>query len=270
MNNIIYHYCSVEAFLSIIQNKKIWLSSSLTTNDYLENKLILLKVEKFINEEDIKYKDIFQKFYQSLYLNVQGFYISCFSENGDMLSQWRAYTNDGLGVSIGFDVNSLPSFDRQIMMHSDPKECISTKKVIYDENMLDKVIKDMIIQLKVDNLKEETILNSSLSLSQLSYMSKSDAFEEEKEIRVIYRPLTQQFNIEPFDDNISEIKFRMNNYSLSSYFEMDIPYNKKCRNPILEIILGPKNKIHIKELEHLLRINGFKDVKIIRSRIPYI
>jgi len=29
-------------------------------------------------------------------------YITCFSRNGDLLSQWRAYGNDGKGVSIGF------------------------------------------------------------------------------------------------------------------------------------------------------------------------
>jgi hypothetical protein len=30
-------------------------------------------------------------------------FLTCFSENGDLLSQWRAYGNNGDGVAIGFD-----------------------------------------------------------------------------------------------------------------------------------------------------------------------
>lgn len=33
--------------------------------------------------------------------------ISCFSKNGDLLSQWRAYAEDGKGFSIGFDSNYI-------------------------------------------------------------------------------------------------------------------------------------------------------------------
>ena len=33
--------------------------------------------------------------------------IGCFSKNGDLLSQWRAYAEDGKGFSIGFDSNYI-------------------------------------------------------------------------------------------------------------------------------------------------------------------
>lgn len=32
---------------------------------------------------------------------------SCFSLNGDVLSQWRAYADDGHGYAIGFDATTL-------------------------------------------------------------------------------------------------------------------------------------------------------------------
>lgn len=97
-NNIVYHYCSVDTFLSIINSNKIWLSSSLTTNDFLENQLILLKLEKILNEENSKYKENFKRFYEHFRINVTSTFVSCFSENGDLLSQWRAYANDVYGV----------------------------------------------------------------------------------------------------------------------------------------------------------------------------
>ncbi|HEY8660108.1 MAG TPA: DUF2971 domain-containing protein [Hanamia sp.] len=33
--------------------------------------------------------------------------IGCFSKNGDLLSQWRAYAEDDKGFSIGFDSNYI-------------------------------------------------------------------------------------------------------------------------------------------------------------------
>jgi len=41
----------------------------------------------------------------SFRLGAPAAYIACFSEKGDLLSQWRAYADDGEGVAIGFDPN---------------------------------------------------------------------------------------------------------------------------------------------------------------------
>lgn len=37
-------------------------------------------------------------------------YTTCFSENGDLLSQWRGYANDAKGISIGFNKDILQTF----------------------------------------------------------------------------------------------------------------------------------------------------------------
>lgn len=46
MGNIMYHYCNVEAFKAIIQNKTLWLSSVYNLNDYKEIHWIKEKVLK--------------------------------------------------------------------------------------------------------------------------------------------------------------------------------------------------------------------------------
>ncbi|VEA41063.1 Uncharacterised protein [Salmonella enterica subsp. enterica] len=57
----VYHYCRTDSFLSIIKNKKLWLSSMDHLNDlwkrdcsYLNSKNLLmnLKIRKFINQLD--------------------------------------------------------------------------------------------------------------------------------------------------------------------------------------------------------------------------
>ena len=41
-------------------------------------------------------------------------YICCFSGDGDLLSQWRAYADDGKGISIGFKKSKIKDFLRKI------------------------------------------------------------------------------------------------------------------------------------------------------------
>lgn len=50
-------------------------------------------------------------------------YITCFSRNGDLLSQWRAYGDDGKAVSIGFNSKLI-------------SKAISRKNKVYFEDAL--------------------------------------------------------------------------------------------------------------------------------------
>lgn len=52
-------------------------------------------------------------------------YMICFSENGDLLSQWRGYADNGRGVTIGFDYNTLQEYVKQNF------GILELKKVVY-------------------------------------------------------------------------------------------------------------------------------------------
>ncbi|WP_346867458.1 DUF2971 domain-containing protein [Clostridium sp. UBA1353] len=107
-------------FIAIISNKSLRLCDLSKTNDYMERKWILNNLEDslikafekneiFINlKEDYCYDkgihnrlafilDMLKHYVES------SIYITCFSRNGDLLSQWRAYGDNGKGVSIGFN-----------------------------------------------------------------------------------------------------------------------------------------------------------------------
>lgn len=122
---IVYHYCSVEVMKSILYNKNLWLSDSYKTNDSSEMYWLLSNTTDIFNnvfeEYAEKYKpeilenlscylNIFNKIIESYKTSnatkIKKFFTS-FSEKGDLLSQWRAYGDDGFGVSIGFDTNFL-------------------------------------------------------------------------------------------------------------------------------------------------------------------
>ena len=102
--------------MSIIQNKSIWLSDANKTNDPSELNYIFNFFTSTIDECLEKYTDkytnlIIQKVkaiantmaYNLVYekapiARYKKNFICCFSEAKDLLSQWRAYGNDGNGV----------------------------------------------------------------------------------------------------------------------------------------------------------------------------
>lgn len=105
-NPIIYHYWDLNTLLSIIQNRTIRHSDINTMNDYGE---MHWAYERFIEAANIDYSEDDKSFLDAcdeVFSNLQAHTlpaVACFSLDGDVLSQWRAYAGDGSGVAIGFD-----------------------------------------------------------------------------------------------------------------------------------------------------------------------
>ena len=160
---IIYHYCSVDAFLSIIKNQELWASDIFKMNDSSEEKYLedllrfylkrihkellgdkrfkeYLKENEEEEEEEVRKKS-FEEYYNKIfsykikksiqnYNNINKFlainellkekfkkikrYICCFSGEGDLLSQWRAYADDGRGISVGFKKSQIKDFLKEL------------------------------------------------------------------------------------------------------------------------------------------------------------
>ena len=142
----LYHYCNISAFMSIIKNKCFWLSDTKYTNDKEEicafkdavwaalNELVC---NKKINEE------MANKIWITYVYNTLPGYISCFSEEDDLLSQWRSYGDDGNGVAIGVDFNSL-SIERggPFRMCTNEKKCYG-RQVLYINELWKNEIKNI-------------------------------------------------------------------------------------------------------------------------------
>lgn len=270
MGNIMYHYCNVDAFKAIIQNKTLWLSSVYNLNDYKEIHWIKEKVLKRIQELTTKNNyekfNTFLKLYEKKQPNV---YIASFSKGEDLLSQWRAYANDGYGVAIGFNTEYFKE-----------NKLIKTSKVLYDEEQQQKEIEEILEPLfkfeeKFDFSSfefEEFCENIINEINYLSAKSKNELFMEEQEIRLIHTPLiiedkeTKRFI---FKKNISTMLFRAVCGNLIPYFELKFDNFNEENEPILEIIKGPKNKFIDQEIRIFLANNGFYNVKIKSSKSSY-
>ena len=113
-DDVIYHYCSPDAFFGMTQAKRLWLSDVFAMDDFLEMHWGYSIFERAATE---LLKDIPKAFFDQVdrYLSSSGRFIlplvCCFSLDGDVLSQWRAYSSDGQGFAVGYYANDLVQMD---------------------------------------------------------------------------------------------------------------------------------------------------------------
>lgn len=176
--DIVYHYCSVDTFYSIITNKTLRLSDLNKTNDYAEKiwshkaiKKAIIDIIKELTNELKEYKGIIYPVMEECVNEIENnitkglktnilTLIVCFSGKSDKLSQWRGYGDDGKGVSIGFDLNKLELL-KGSKYNENFKDLFNIKvqPVIYDDKKQYDVIKEnlyRIIKFKNDVLFKGT------------------------------------------------------------------------------------------------------------------
>lgn len=271
-NNIIYHYCSMDSFFGIITNKNIRLSNAYKTNDYTELEWIFSVMENSMtNLLRSEFVHAIQESYQRWSETYFRPHIACFSKDRDLLSQWRAYANDGKGISIGFDRRYFESIKKL-----DNKE-FEIFDVIYRYKEQEKLLKNLFSTIGTDNLKalEDFYVNKGnknyfqeimLASALLKYgtIFKNETFSEEKEVRLVHG----------FDRIAAEpdiFEYRVTQDDLISFVELPIDI-KNDYLPIKEIVLGPNCKVNPDSLRHFLEQKLFYnsiEIKIEKSKASY-
>ena len=140
----LYHYCSQEAFLSILRTRTFRCSALSLSNDTMEGKWIHKIFSDICDEDGLKEQDknlaimllsIVNEFYEGF-----GF---CLSALGDSLSQWRGYAQDGEGLCIGFSKDGLEALREKI-----GKSNFDLIQVNYDLNQQQKELKPTYKKIK--------------------------------------------------------------------------------------------------------------------------
>jgi Protein of unknown function (DUF2971) len=109
-DELMYHYCGADAFAQIIHTRTMWHTAFTALNDATERKW---GFEQFHSVADELRKECGADFIDRITEIVRltqdhsVAMISSYSLNGDLLSQWRAYADDGRGFAIGFSAKEL-------------------------------------------------------------------------------------------------------------------------------------------------------------------
>lgn len=262
-NNIVYHYCSNAAFKGIVENSEVWSTDALMTNDFYELKWLMNIVAYVIENKFSNDANIIEHIYRYLEVNVanSSAFISCFSKEKDVLSQWRAYADDGRGVSIGIDLSTL-NIPLCFSYWGSPVNSSGFCPVIYDIKFLLLLVEEIIKSIKSKNFDFNASYRELNTLHVLAYAVKKEAFREEDEWRFVL-PFTPS-NFLGYGTHSFEFGYRNSDSSVSKYAKLKI--NSES---IKNIVLGPKNLSLGYHVRDFLVKNGFRNFLIQKSEASY-
>lgn len=273
----IYHYCSSGAFLSIISNKKIWLSDINTMNDFGEmhwaydrfmeaaNNVINEIGESFISKVDEIISTSQQRVLPML---------CSFSTDGDVLSQWRAYSENGKGVAIGFSTKELKKLGLKLG-RVEYNRAAQVQHFSLFLRALHKVYNDL-----GPNERDEALFDFSAEMAVDMCFFKVPGFSEELEIRAV-RAINVNNNegIFSFKDTGADsvenetgkeldVKFRSSlSGGIIGYIEL--PFDCLGSEAISEVVIGPASQNNGNEISAALSAQGYNSFSIRKSESTY-
>jgi hypothetical protein len=264
----IYHYTDLNGLAGILRDDDIWLTNSRYSNDDEELTHGYNLVRRILEEELAKVgvgprKDFLDQTRVLLEQPApEGVYICCFCNDGDVLSQWRAYGGNGTGVSIGFEpmrFNYITGAD------SPPGGLVRLWPVIYEVTRQENIVRRA-LEFE-DGLPPES--RSKRMADAITFFIptfKNADFAGENEVRLIFSP-DAQFGSQP--------DFRVARAMLVPYYSvkklMGVVPNQSASLPITSVRIGPtRNKEeNRRSVEMLLRKSGYLNVSVDASSTPY-
>lgn len=273
----LYHYTSLQGLLGILESGQLWASHIRYLNDQSEQKHIWSMIEsrtagKHLAENHPDVRNALENL--QLYVRnrrIKDTYVTSFSSDGDLLSQWLSYCPLGVGFSIGFKRNVLLGI---------PKNGDWTKgrmgtgvyltPVLYmregDHALLDQIIdlftgRNLELQTNSDDPIVKMLLSpEALSLGALNALEarvKDGSFAAEKECRLV------------LEGDVGDVRFRAGKSMMIPY--RTFPFASEDDKGIGRIIIGPcpSPKLSSESLQKLLNTRGYSGVEISQSSIPY-
>ncbi len=271
----LYHYTSLAGLMGMVEKRNMWASEIHYLNDTKELRLLgeLLNHEIRIRLENgadpcnvlIQFREwiaIRQKYGPLVF-------VGSYTEEGNLLSQWRGYCPHGSGVSIGFNPEKL--------IISTKPHSFMIGKCIYDNDHKIALAKQLIdVVVSVANERGEALPNQKHptqsfhdvfaelepKLLTVAALIKDHAFREEKEWRIV-SPIISNYVKTP-------IKYREGATLLIPFMEVPLPKNDQQAIDIEHIFLGPtpENYLSINSISmYLSRVGAY--ASILNSAIPY-
>jgi hypothetical protein len=318
----VYHYTTQKGLKGIIENKSLQFTNMFFLNDASEFKYTIDLAKEVLKKKldyaigsligshynlkeqlndigsSIKHVDILKKKEIIDYLDYKldffheydeaAYFVFSFSEDPDLLSQWRGYCSNGAGCCIGFDSEKLDEWSTTLS-----RSRINFLQCEYNKNsQSDKIsksidaaittcIKEDIFELvkkwktTPNSLPDSTEALTKAERKRLTMFGLKFLMKIIEYAPIFKHPTFFQENewrlIKYVDDNIKEeILFRPTGSMLVPYIKVEIPL-VGGKLPVTEIVIGPTNHPDLakRAVKDLLKKNSIPDVKVSNSKIPY-
>ncbi len=267
----LHHYTDLTGLKGIGTEHDLWLTNALYCNDEAEIKLGIQ-----VARDQIKIlaagatgpkKDYLDQLDKELSEPPkEGVYICCFCENGDDLSQWRAYAGDGNGVSIEIDPNTFVQY-----AGNHPFGFLAIWNVFYPIDRQEQIMRTALENTynKFSSLPPDQIVKKAKDVIDFFVPTfKHHGFNVENEWRMIFVP-SPASPVKP--------RYRARRDMLIPYYSLKdlmltIPTVNKdsWRLPIRQVRIGPSRHRELNRAcaQSLLIDNGY-NCPAVASETPY-
>lgn len=241
---IAYHYTTPQGLQGILESKTIRATNARFLSDQSElrhvDNVLLKAIDEF--EPGTLSRAAFRLFEElssdawKQRLDTHEVYVACFSTQGDRLSQWRAYADDGLGYALGIDVR-VP-----FRVKGRPEQTAALVPVEYDPAKQVRAVLPLLRQIvdalnecgDMDNATEAAALRGSMSviigLLPIGVTLKNHGFHEEEEWRLVVSDWAWF--------NGGYVKHRPSGFGFTPFVELE--HGDRLPLPVRKVVLGPQ------------------------------
>lgn len=282
---LLYHYCSVETLAAIAEHKCIRFSDVNMMNDYYETGYAYGLFEETANEilKDAEIQKKLPGMTESFFDQVDQVIspsqlflhpvIACFSKSPDVLSQWRGYADDARGVAVGFPAELLGKMPVTVLE-------VEYKRSVQIAEMKAALVALYMMEIDRGATWGNEFRNDCMVLAAWSLGFKSEAFQEEQEVRLLH-VLTAEFDgdrsrlvdVDETDKSGAvtkgqPVRFRVADGALIAYIDIPIPATPDGKF-LPEVWVGPRNMNGPGNLLYLLGGNGVSGATLRRSTATF-
>jgi hypothetical protein len=260
----LYHYTNHDGLLGIANSRELWASEVGYLNDAREfHTAVDMALERLNSElpplglftlspthspRQIAAKNLWH-FTRKVTAERSRVFVASFCSNGDLLSQWRGYSGESYGISIGFHTTQLKQvalrkgfslgkciYDRIVqkrMISEVTETAIKRTLSIYDRKVQKRRISEVTETairraLSHDDEHEKAFRDFVASLSRIAVLFKNESFSEEDEWRL-------SFSADTTDQ--TDVRFRRGRSTLIPY--VTLPFMQKRTSPVDHVYVGP-------------------------------
>lgn len=280
----LFHYTSFGNYLSILQSRSLWATEARYMNDAREVNYFVnlmsrpprarLTRDSVTHARNTIISELRSYLAARILKKNHSFFVVSLSAEGDLLSQWRSYTEHGQGLSIGFH----PLAIREVA----ERQGFSIVKCRYDYAEAS-AYANKLYQLIIDAAEAQgphkalidygegyywVFAEFELELLRFCAVFKDPAFKEECEWRLISQVYERS--------NEEKIKYRANGSFISPYIPLTLDGPRpdgEAGGPIVSINVGPTTEpsLIIDSVEETVRRSRltYRDkIRVDASRIP--
>ena len=237
----LFHYTSLTALSGIIPagtpHGELYATDARYLNDALELRTFVHSIKRAM-QFDLEHDDFGQEFQRrfSDWLDYRvadagdSIFVTCFTKNGNLLSQWRSYGEQRKSISIGFNPDALQS-----AAHA---QDFTLGRCLYEPNDHARVASEVLEVVKHEvqgshpDDMTKVFQSVEATLLKIAVLFKDKGFYEEQEWRLVSRPIAEE-------DTTAIVEYRVGRSMLVPYIRFKLPRTHGGQVAIEQAFLGP-------------------------------